>query len=150
MQKLTLLVLAIVLSACSLPGSKSEFDTNLEKWQASNIKHYRYSLAVMCFCPGTDKMPLSIEVRDGEIVSMNYADGTPVTAQDVQSEFFSGFATIDRLFSELKADLGGAADEVAVKYHPTYGFPTEISIDRIKAAVDDELSLTVTEFEVLD
>jgi hypothetical protein len=149
MKTISLLLLALVLAACS-PGTKSEYDTNLEKWQNANVDHYRYSLSVICFCPGTDKMPLGIEVQNNEIVSMTYADGTPVPAADVQREFYSSFATIDRLFSELKTDLDGAADEVTVTYDRTYGFPTQINIDRIKEATDDELYLTVANLEALE
>jgi len=57
--------------------------------------------------------------------------------------------TIDRIFSELETDINGAADEVVVKYDPTYGFPTEASIDFIKEAIDDELYLTLSNFEEL-
>ena len=149
MKKIILLLLALVLAACSA-GTKSEYDTNLEKWQNANVDHYRYSLSAICFCPGTDKMPLGIEVQNGEIVSMTYVDGTLVPADDAQREFYSSFATIDRLFSELKADLDGGADEVTVTYDPTYGFPTQINIDRIKEATDDELYLTVSNFEALE
>jgi hypothetical protein len=148
MKKIILLLLALILAACS-SVPKSEYDTNLDKWQNSGVTHYRFSLFVGCFCAFRDDMPLSIEVQNGEVVSMTYADGTPIPADDPQLEFLSRYATIDRLFSELKADLDGAADEVTVTYHATYGFPEQISIDRIKDAIDDELGLTVADFEVV-
>ncbi|MBI5841333.1 MAG: hypothetical protein HZB19_14635 [Chloroflexi bacterium] len=148
MKKMILLLLALILTACSA-GTKSEYDTNLDKWQNANITHYRFSLFVGCFCPGTDKMPLNIEVQDGKVVSMTYVDGTPVSAEDIQLEFYSRYATIERLFSELKADLDGEADEVTVTYNAAYGFPEQIGIDRIKEAIDDELGLTVSDFEVM-
>ena len=148
MKKIFLMLLALILAACST-GTKSEFDTNLEQWQDANINHYSFELRVICFCPGTDKMPLTIEVQDGEVVSMTYADGNPVAPEDPQFEFYSRFATIDRLFSELKADLDGAADGVTVVYDPTYGFPSEVRIDMIKEAIDDELELYASNFQEL-
>jgi hypothetical protein len=36
-----------------------------------------------------------------------------------------------------------------VTYDPTYGFPTEINIDFIEFAMDDELYLSVSGFEPL-
>jgi hypothetical protein len=36
-----------------------------------------------------------------------------------------------------------------VEYDPTYGFPTNVQIDFIKNAADDELSLFVPSFERL-
>ncbi len=146
MKKLLLLFLAIVLAACSGLG-KSDFERNQEKWQDANISHYRFNLFVGCFCIFTQDMPLVIEVKDGEIVSMEYQSGNLL--DDSNREYFSKFATIDRLFSELEADLGGAADEVTVTYDSTHGFPTEMSIDFIKEAADDELYFTVSGFEAL-
>jgi hypothetical protein len=148
MSKLILALLAIVLTACSV-GGKSDYDTNLEKWQDAGVSHYRYTLHIVCFCAFTEDMPLTIEVQDGEVVSMTKADGSPVAPDDLNYELFSRYATIDRLFSDLKANLDGAADEVKVTYDATYGYPVQTDIDMIKEAIDDELYLTVSNFEAL-
>ena len=94
-------------------------------------------------------MPITVEVQNGEIISMTYPDGTLVAATDPNYETFPRHATIERIFSELEAGLAGDADEVTVTYDSARGFPSEIYFDYIKDAVDDELSLTVSEFEVL-
>lgn len=94
-------------------------------------------------------MPITVEVQNGEIVSMTYPDGTLIARTDPNYEIFSKHATIEHLFSELEAGLSGGADEVTVNYDPIQGFPTEIYFDYIKAAVDDELSLSVSNFEIL-
>jgi hypothetical protein len=148
MKKIVLITLALILTACS-SGAKSEFDRNQEKWQNAHVSHYRYSLFVGCFCPFAERMPLNIEVKDGEALSITYADGTPISEADPQFDFFTRYGTMERLFSELEADLAGAADEVTVSYDPTYGFPQTANIDVIKEAADDELSLTVSGFEAL-
>ena len=148
MKKLILITLALILTACST-NAKSEFDRNQEKWQNAHVSHYRYSLFVGCFCQFTEKMPLNIEVKDGEVLSITYVDGTPISKTDPQFEFFSRYGTMEHLFSELEADLAGAADEVTVSYDPAYGFPQTADIDVIKEAVDDELSLTVSGFKSL-
>ena len=148
MEKLILLLLAIMLTACSL-SARSEYDQNRSKWESANIPHYRYALFMGCFCPFMNDMPLEIEVNNGEVVSMTRADGTIVSPADPLYETASPYSTIDRLFASLKADLGGSADEVTVSYDPTYGYPTNISIDVIKQAVDEELSLQISDFEVL-
>jgi len=148
MKKIVLITLALILTACS-GNTKSEFDLNQEKWQAAQVSHYRYSLFVGCFCPFTEKMPLNIEVKDGDMLSMTYTDGISISATDPEFEFFARYGTMERLFSELEADLAGSADEVTVSYDPAYGFPQTANIDVIKEAVDDELSLTVSGFEAL-
>jgi len=148
MKKIILLLLAFILAACSF-GARSEFDANRKTWQNSGVTHYRFSLHIGCFCPFRDQMPITIEVQNGEVISMTAPDGTPITVADPGYETFSRYATMDRIFSTLEAGLKGDADEVTVTYDPAHGFPSEIYFDYIKAAMDDELSLSVSEFEVL-
>ncbi|MBI5354106.1 MAG: hypothetical protein HZB50_15800 [Chloroflexi bacterium] len=148
MKKIILLLLALMLTACSF-GAPSELDKNRQTWQDAGITHYRFSLHIGCFCAFRDQMPLTVEVQNGEIVSMTYADGTLVDKTDPNYETFSQHATIDRIFSELEAGLKGDADEVTVTYDSAHGFPSEIYFDYIKDAMDDELSLSVSNFEAL-
>ena len=136
MKKIILLLLAFILTACSF-GVPSELDKNRQTWQDAGVTHYRFLLHIGCFCAFRDQMPLTVEVQNGEIVSMIYADGTLVDKADPNYETFSQHATIDRIFSELEAGLKGDADEVTVTYDSTHGFPSEIYFDYIKAAADD-------------
>lgn len=146
MRKLTYLFIALVLSGCSL-GGKSEIQRNQQKWQDAGISHYRYNLFIGCFCVFNEHMPLVVEVQDGKFVSMEYQSGKEIEA--TSRELFDQYATIERIFSELETDINGKADEVTVTYDPTYGFPTKVNIDFIKNAVDDEVALTVSNFEKL-
>src|SRR6185503_18172617 len=141
MRNLIFIFIVLALAACSM-GSQTEIARNKEKWQDANITHYRYDLTLGCFCVFSQDMPLVIEVMDSKVVSMEYQNGNPIDATN--REFFERFSTIDRIFSELEADLAGAADEVTVTYDPTYGFPVEVSIDYVKEATDDELYLTIS------
>lgn len=149
MKKIILLVLAFILAACSARAS-SEFDKNQNKWKDANISHYRYVLYLSCFCPFTEQMPLTIEVKDGAVLSMTRSDGTPVKPTDPFYGIYEPYSTIDRVFFNLKADLAGGAEEVAVTYDSAYGFPLNISIDQIKEAVDDEFYIQISEFVVLE
>lgn len=146
MRKLIFIFMALFLAACSM-GSQTEIERNKEKWRDANVSHYRYNLFVGCFCVFSQDMPLVIEVKDGEVVSMEYQNGNEIDA--TSRELFEKYATIDRIFSELEKDVNGEADEVVVTYDPTYGFPAEVNIDFIKNAIDDELALTVSNFEKL-
>jgi hypothetical protein len=140
------LILAACASANAL-GSPSEIEQNREKWQDANISHYRFHLFIGCFCIFTEDMPLIIEVQDGEIVSMELSSGKEIDPSLL--ELFNKYATIDRVFSEVEAGLNGGADNVVVKYDPTYGFPTEVTLDFETQAADDEIYLTLSDFEAL-
>jgi hypothetical protein len=148
MKKLILLTLIVILTACSTVVP-SELNRNQQTWQDAGITHYSFSLHVGCFCAFRDQMPITIEVKNDEIVSMTYPDGTLIAKTDPSYEIFSRHATIPRLFSELEEGLSGGAEKVTVTYDPTRGFPSEIYFDYIQAAADDELSLSVSSFEAL-
>ena len=160
MKKLLLLVLVILLSGCATIANagvpKSEVEQAREKWQNANITHYRFKLFLGCFCVFSQDMPLNIEVKDGQVVSMKYQSGKEVDANLV--EYFQRFATIDKLLDEIENGFevnenvdtaGDKADEIKVTYDETYGFPSQVNIDFIKNAIDDELSLQITDFEKL-
>lgn len=151
MKKLLFILMTLALAACTVAGnalgSQSEIAQNKEKWENANITHYRYHLSITCFCVFSQDMPLIVEVQDGQVVSMEFQNGNPIDAGS--RELFEKYATIDRLFTELEADLNGAADEVTAKYDATYGFPTEVTIDFVKDATDDELYLNLSNFEKL-
>jgi hypothetical protein len=157
MKKLILLVLVIALSACTTIANagkpKSEVEQARDKWQAANISHYRFELFISCFCIFTENMPLIIEVKDGEVVSMEYKTGKEIDPQLL--DLFNRYTTIDKLFNGLEkgfdteGDDQGPADKVAAEYDATYGFPTKIDIDFAEQAADDELYLSISGFEVL-
>jgi hypothetical protein len=148
MKKIMLLFLVLILTACST-GEVTEFSRNQTKWQDANISHYRFELNVGCFCAFRSQMPATVEVQGGEIVSITGADGNPILISDPLNEYVLRFATIDRLFSELESDSFKEADKLTVTYDSTYGFPSEIIIDFIELAIDDELYLSASAFEPL-
>lgn len=138
---------ALALAACSFQPGGSEFDRARARWQNLAPAHYRYRLQISCFCAFMDRMPLTIEVRDGQTVSVLAADGSPVSADEMA--MFERYTTLDRLFDLTGAALDGEADQVDVVYDEKYGFPSQVNIDYIELAMDDELGLQVLSFEVL-
>ena len=157
MKKLLLLVLAIVLSACSTIANagqpKSEVEQARDKWQAANISHYRFNLFIGCFCAFRDEMPLIVEVKDGKVVSLQSESVGEINPANLQ--YYERYLTIDKLFNEIEKGFKSEdaeskpAETLTATYDETYGFPTQISIDFIEQAVDDELGLTISNFEVL-
>lgn len=148
MKKLLVLTLVFILAACSVPAP-SQYDQNLKTWDGANVTHYRFKLSLICFCIFTDQMPLTVEVKDGEVVSVLNQAGEIVLPTDDLYQYYEPYLTIDRLFSQLGVALSGEAEEVLVTYNPTRGYPADLTIDYIKEAIDDELYIQVTDFEVL-
>jgi len=147
MKKIIFITLIFMLAACSAGGS--ELSRNQQKWQDANITHYRFNLNISCFCAFRDQMPLTIEVRDDQIVHMAAVDGTLVLDTDQNYEFYAPHATIDLLFDEIESAINEGADSVTVTYDETYGFPTEIAIDFSQEMADEEMYYSVSGFEAL-
>ena len=152
MKKILLIPLALLLAACAAAPAEPTVPSTAERqvWEDANISHYRFALTLSCFCAFRDQMPLTIEVKDGEVVSMTDGDGKSIPSDDINYEFFLSYATIDKLFTKIEsAEADPEAGEVTVTYDPTYGYPVEAAIDYIELAADDEMYLTVSGFEAL-
>lgn len=148
MKKILFLTLIIILTACS-SSPVTELSENRAKWIDAKATHYRYSLSIGCFCPFMEDMPLTIEVQNGKTISIMDRDGNVIAPDNPSAEYYLRYSNMDSIFDNLEADLAGEADEVIVTYDPTYGFPSQISIDFIKEAVDDETSYTINDFQLL-
>ena len=140
---LSLLILALTLSAC---GGTSEMQTNRGKWNAAGVSHYTFELIISCFCPFSEIMPITVEVKDGKIVSMTDVNGKAVEGEFAQ--YIEEAASMDRLF-DLAEKNASEAEEIEVAYDAQYGFPAAINVDFIKMAVDDEISYYVNNFKPL-
>lgn len=138
-------ILVLTLSAC---GGGSAFQQNRDKWEGQNIDHYRYTIAVSCFCPFAF-VEVTYEVQNGQVVdqSIKTSPDNPVDEAMV-NDFYQPYNTIEKVFDYVSGAVSDA-DETTIDYDPTYGFPTEVSIDWIKQAVDDEMYLNLSNFEPL-
>lgn len=140
-----LFALVLALSACS---GGSVVQQNRERWEEQNIDHYRFTVVVSCFCPFAGA-EATYEVQNGQVVyeSVQAAPDREIDPAQV-GEFYQPYNTIEKVFAYLE-EATNEADETTVEYDPTYGFPTNISVDWIKEAVDDEMYLTLSNFEPL-
>jgi hypothetical protein len=99
-----------------------------------------------CICLASQYAPL-FEVQDGEIVSMQLAEGSDVEETSVQE--VRDLGTIDRVFDSLEAILRSKEwDVLSIRYEEEYGLPSYYR-DWGIAAIDDESRVYVTDFEIL-
>jgi hypothetical protein len=150
MKKITVLFLVLILTACA-PSAETgtELSRNQQKCQDANVNHYSMQLSVTCFCPVAGVMPMTVEIQDGEVVSLVDVNGDAISVTDPLNDLIQKYVTIDRIFAELASASVQEAERLEVAYDPTYGFPTEVTIDFVEQVADDELYLSVTGFEPL-
>ncbi|MBO6575561.1 MAG: hypothetical protein JJ896_11210 [Rhodothermales bacterium] len=136
-----LLLPALLLAGCTLtgPGTVTEL-TDLQqaraRWQSSASADYDMQLFRGCFCAGSGE--LHIFVRDDSLAAIKQQEDYWV----VDETWWQYIPTVDELF-DLIEEATREADELTVTYHPELGYPTEISIDWLADAVDDEIMYQV-------
>lgn len=89
-------------------------------WRIHNVSHYRYRIDALCFCSGLwEIMPITVEVKDGEVISVIDAHGIPLDLAERRESLFSGDLTMEGLFGLIqKEDLKD--DWIRVDYEWKY------------------------------
>ena len=83
------------------------------------------------------------------MVSVIDSQGQSVAADDpIRSFGNEQLMTIEGVFAYTR-EAFQTADKPEVTYHPSLGYPVNLNIDRIELAIDDEMSVLISEFEVL-
>lgn len=96
---------------------------------------YTYDQQVMCFCPyGAQTFRVTVT---GGLITRVYDSQA---AMDLPANQFSRFRTVQQLFDEVRLALSKSGVLTAVEYHPTMGFPSKVSLDPVRNAVDDEVA----------
>lgn len=147
----------LLFSACDGDGVSNTELRKLEKaketWQKTKTTDYSFNYRQSCFCASFQE--LNIQVFADTI----YAVVNPETGEDATIDLGNGeeklldiyptlFLTIDELFEEL-TNAAMTADEMVGNYDKDRGFPTEVSIDYHKDAIDDEISYLLNNYQVL-
>jgi len=123
--------------------SASELQAQRVKWTAAGIDSYRYVVRLYCFCGFPQ--PYTITVRNGATESLVDEKGQSVT--DYPS--LAKLTTVEGLFAEVEFLTIASYYSADVVYDATYGFPSEISYDTAAWIADDELTVRVSDFKIL-
>jgi hypothetical protein len=119
----------------------AELAERRERWDAGQPAAYRFTIQAACFCVDTFTRPRSITVENGQVVAEEPAPDGGADPERV--------LTIEDLFD--RAELAIAeADAVEIDYDNDFDFPATIAVDDMLDAIDDEITYTVTGFEVID
>jgi hypothetical protein len=117
---------------------------NRRLWDQQNISNYRYTFSNGCFCTQEARGPVVIEVRNRKTTSIiSVATGKPVD----NPEFFQNYNTIPKLFNVIEDAINRKAYSLDIDYSPKVGYPTKINIDYNSQIADEEIYLTIENFE---
>ncbi len=152
MKSVPILLLFLVLGACTVPGPSeplAQIQTKQDQWHAKNIRSYRISVLKVqaIFHAQTN----TVTVRDG-VVTDQFAACTPAPFEGREcrvQEFEANEFTPDGLFQTALAYAPESAKyQLRVTFDEQYFFPATISSDQ-KEVVDDETFWRVVAFEPL-
>jgi Family of unknown function (DUF6174) len=119
------------LMACA-PASSTLEGRNL--WTSKNLSTYSYTLQRSCFCPLEFTKAMRLEVRDGALTSVKYVD----SGADVPANFRPNIFKIEAFFDLIDSTRpkGGTVENLS--FDTVLGYPTQINLDPIPLAADDE------------
>jgi len=134
-------ILATALSACATGPSRTlgQLNAARERWRDQGISDYTMTVRRLCFC--AEVRPVRVTVAGGVVVDRVFIeDGRPVPAALAES-----YPSVPGLFDALE-EAARRADEIHVTFDPILGIPLEATIDYAKDAVDDEVTVQVSDF----
>jgi hypothetical protein len=126
-------------------NTSQQLQRSKQLWARQKISNYRYTLRRSCFCLPKATEPVTIAVRNGKVTSMVAVSN----GQPVNREYFTKYDSIAKLFEIVEDAIAKKAHRVSVTYHPTLGYPTQISIDYDQMMADEELYLTIANLQPL-
>ena len=87
-------------------------------------------------------------MSNGQVVSvLHLPDLTPVPPEQV-NQFYQ--VTLDSVFAIVRQAMDADAGMISAHYDPQWGYPTDVAIDYVRHAADEELSFTTTLPKALD
>ncbi|HJU66672.1 MAG TPA: DUF6174 domain-containing protein [Gemmatimonadaceae bacterium] len=112
-----------------------------DRWERRGIESYELTVTRLCFCVFTQ--PVRVKVVDGVVVSRTVVP----TGEPVPAPYASDYPGVPGLFAIVQ-EAARDADEVHTEFNGTYGYPTKISVDWTKNAVDDEVVYLAEDFRI--
>lgn len=127
-------------------NSVRDLDLNTQRWDNKKITSYKYTLKVICFCGAAGVSPVLIEVRNDVTKSITNTK----TSELVDYPYFSTYETVPKLFSFIKTNMLDPEFSVSeIEYNENLGYPKKIFVTRRGNITDDNISLEISDFEIL-
>jgi hypothetical protein len=128
-------------------GGPEALDEAMALWNSSGVEAYTFEFQRLCYCTEEYRAPYVTTVESGAVVAVAYVNATML---EPENELFQAAYTVEGLFAMIQSALDKGAYSVVVEYNETYGFPESIYIDYNVMMADEEFSLVVNAFELLE
>lgn len=113
------------------------------KWEATATPSYRFTLARSCEC--LYATPLRVTVRNGIVLRAQVI----ATGDFLLDTELGAVQTVPQIFTILARALDLPAASFFARYDPTWGFPTEASVDGSRQVADDEITFRLSDFAAI-
>ena len=159
MKTLAYLGLFFLLSACAsvygqdYPDWETAVQQNRTLWESQHITHYRMLVVLphSSSSYGSLPMPLTVEVKDGVVISVVDADSKMILPTDYAdaSYYYQNFFTIPGLFSYTGQYYLKKPPAMRVTFDQVLGYPNSIYIDPWREPCCQDFTITVQNFQIL-
>jgi Family of unknown function (DUF6174) len=138
----TVLLLMLGLGACSTPSLTLE---GRALWASKNLNSYGYTLQRSCFCPEEYTKAMRLEVRNRSLASIKYVD----SGLDVAEKFRPNVFKIESFFDLIDSTQSKGGHVGNLQFDATFGYPTQMNLDPIPNAADDETTYKLSDLKAL-
>ncbi len=124
-------------------GKHSQNQMALDKartlWNNSSVIQYEFVQSRSCFCPAEYTRAMKYNISGNVITGMvSYQDDGSMVSGDK----YEGLMTVESSFDLIQDAIINNVDSLTVQYDPTYGYPTNVSIDTSFQMADEEMYYT--------
>src|SRR5689334_6025109 len=81
-------------------GPQADLARSRAIWRGHNLRSYRFTLQLGCFCAPSSIQPVVVEVRNGAPTSV-----TTLSGDTVDPAIFASYETVDKLFTAIQNTL---------------------------------------------
>jgi hypothetical protein len=152
------IILAMSVVSCSTKNyatQTQELEQNQTKWENQHITHYRISINLPYETTdyGELPMPLTVEVKESNVVLVMDAQGNIVTPEGKHEPtvayYYRNFFTVPGLFSYLHQYYLKKPPDIRITYDSTLGYPEKIYIDPYTEPCCQDFTIEIMNFEIL-
>jgi Family of unknown function (DUF6174) len=134
-----LLGLVLLAGGCSDPTSPEDarLTAAQRRWEAARPASNSYTMQqrVVCYCI-TGATTFQVTVTTGAITrAVNVTTG-----ESMSTTLLTIFRTVDQLFTQAREGIAREGVVTSMAFDATMGYPTTLSLDPIRNAVDDEVT----------